>query len=127
MLMKLTENFSLDEFHCKDGTSVPNEYLDNVMELANNLQILRDKVKCPLHINSGYRSPDYNIKIGGVKSSQHLEAKAADITCRDYSPDEVANIIEALIATGKMKEGGLGRYRGFIHYDIRGTRSRWNG
>lgn len=125
--MKLTENFSLDEFACKDGTSVPNQYLENVIDLANNLQILREKLQCPIHINSGYRSPDYNVKIGGVKNSQHMLAKAADITCRDYTPAEVATVIETLIAAGKMKEGGVGRYKGFTHYDVRGTYSRWNG
>lgn len=125
--MKLTKNFNLDEFHCKDGTSVPNSLLENVIELANNLQILREKVDCPLHINSGYRSPEYNVKIGGVKNSQHTQGKAADITCRDYTPDELATIIETMIATGQMKEGGVGRYKGFTHYDIRGNKARWSG
>lgn len=125
--MKLTENFSLDEFACKDGTPVPNELMANVIELANNLQVLRDKLQAPVHINSGYRSPEYNEKIGGVKNSQHMQAKAADITTRDYSPSELATIIETLIAAGKMKEGGVGRYRGFVHYDVRGTHARWQG
>lgn len=127
MLMKLTENFTLEEFNCKDGTVVPNELMGNVVELAANLQIFRDKIKAPVHINSGYRSLEYNEKIGGVKSSQHMFGKAADITCRDYSPDEVATIIETMIAASKLKEGGVGRYKGFCHYDIRGTRARWNG
>ena len=127
MIMKLTENFNLDEFHCKDGTTVPNSLLENVIELANNLQVLREKVDCPIHINSAYRTPEYNTKIGGSQNSQHVQAKAADITCRDYTPEEIATIIETLIAAGKMKQGGVGRYRGFTHYDIRGSRSRWTG
>ena len=40
--MKLTKNFSLSEFACKDGTTVPYQYMPNVQELANNLQVLRD-------------------------------------------------------------------------------------
>lgn len=123
--MKLTENFNLDEFHCKDGTSVPEELLPNVIELANNLQVLRDKIKYPIHINSAYRTPEYNTKIDGAKNSQHIQGKAADITCRDYTPEEIATIIETLIATGQMKEGGVGRYKGFTHYDIRGNKARW--
>lgn len=123
--MKLTENFNIEEFYCKDGSHIPPEYMGNVVELAVNLQVLRDKIQCPIHINSGYRSPEYNKKIGGVKSSQHMVAKAADITTRDYSPSELATIIETLIASGKMKEGGVGRYKGFTHYDVRGNKSRW--
>ena len=125
--MQITKNFNLDEFHCKDGTKVPEEFIVNVVELAQNLQILRDKINQPVHINSAYRSPEYNEKIGGVKSSQHMLAKAADITSKDFSPAELATVIETLIAAGKMKEGGVGRYRGFTHYDIRGNHSRWQG
>ena len=33
--------------------------------------------------------------------------------------------IEKLIKEGKMKQGGIGIYKGFIHYDIRGTKARW--
>ena len=39
--MKLSDNFSLSEFRCNDGTDVPDEYMDNVRKLAENLQILR--------------------------------------------------------------------------------------
>jgi len=127
MNTQITKDFNLSEFHCRDGTKVPEIYICNVIELIQNLQKLRDKLRFPIHVNSGYRSPDYNSKIGGVKSSQHLFAKAADITCRDYTPNEIANIIEAMIAAGELKEGGVGRYKGFTHYDIRGTRARWKG
>ena len=63
--MKLTKNFSLWEFRCRDGTDVPDEYMDNVRELAENLQVLRDKIGKPITVISGYRSPEYNKKIGG--------------------------------------------------------------
>lgn len=35
--MKLTRNFSLQEFDCKDGTPVPTEFYPNVKILADNL------------------------------------------------------------------------------------------
>ena len=127
MNVQITKNFNLNEFHCKDGTKIPEIYMINVIELMQNLQKLRDKIDCPIHVNSGYRSPDYNEKIGGVGSSQHLFAKAADITCRDYSPNEIASIIETMIAADELRQGGIGRYKGFTHYDIRGTRARWTG
>lgn len=123
--MQLSTNFSLSEFKCKDGTDVPNELLPNVQLLANNLQVLRDYLGEPIHINSGYRSPAYNKKVGGKQLSQHLKANAADITTKSKTPKQLAAIIEKLIAQGKMKQGGLGIYPGFVHYDVRGTKARW--
>lgn len=125
MNMKLTENFNLEEFHCKDGTSVPPELIENVIELANNLQVLRNYIKMPVMINSAYRTKEYNEKIGGVKDSQHLLAKAADIVTKNLTARQLSRIIEQLIEAGKMKEGGVGVYPGFVHYDIRGSRARW--
>lgn len=123
--MKLTKNFDLSEFACKDGTQVPSVLWDNVQLLADNLQVLRDFLNEPVRLNSGYRTPKYNAKIGGARNSQHLLAKAADITVKTKTPKQLAAIIEKLIAANKMKQGGLGVYPGFIHYDVRGTKARW--
>lgn len=116
-MAKITNNFSLEEFKCKDGSDIPNELLPNVIELAKNLQVLRDYLKKPITINSGYRSPKYNAKIGGVKNSQHLKGKASDIVVKGMTPKEVALVIEGLIEQGKMKQGGIGIYSNFTHYD----------
>lgn len=124
-LMKLTENFSLFEFACRDGSPVPAELLDNVELLAKNLQVLRDYLGEPVRLNSGYRTPKYNARIGGAKNSQHVLAKAADITVKSKTPKQLAAIVERLIAQGKMKQGGIGIYPGFLHYDVRGRRARW--
>lgn len=43
--MKLTENFEKKEFESKDGAAMPAAGLIQIKELAQNLQILRDKVK----------------------------------------------------------------------------------
>jgi uncharacterized protein YcbK (DUF882 family) len=124
--MKLTENFSMAEFDCKDGTPVPVEFHGNVLELAKNLQVLRDFIKEPVLITgSGYRTPLHNARVGGAKNSQHLTASGADINAKNYTPKQLAIVIEKLIKQGKMKQGGIGVYKGFVHYDIRGTRARW--
>jgi uncharacterized protein YcbK (DUF882 family) len=125
--MKLTANFSLSEFRCNDpkGTNVPKEYIANCQELATNLQVLRDYLGEPLQLNCGYRTPVHNKKVGGEPNSLHLKAMAADIVSKSKSPKELADIIEKLIAEKKMKQGGLGRYPGFTHYDIRGVKARW--
>jgi len=124
--MQLTKNFHLLEFGCNDGTGVPSKYLDNVKKLANNLQVLRDEIKQPIHINSSYRHPAYNKKIGGAKFSQHLTASASDITSKNITPKKLARTILKLIKEGKMDEGGVGLYNGFVHYDIRGKKARWD-
>lgn len=123
--MKLTTNFSKSEFDCKSGADMPQEVFNNIQKLANQLQIIRNRVNVPIKINSAYRSPEHNAKIGGVKTSQHLLGKAADIVIEGYTPDETADLIEELIASGDILQGGLGRYDSFTHYDIRKSKTRW--
>lgn len=124
--MKLTKNFTRQEFDCKDGNVVPDKYIPNCQEVANNLQVLRDELGVPVTITgSGYRTPSHNKKVGGAKNSQHLPCKAADINAEGYTPKDLAAEIEKLIKAKKMKQGGIGIYPGFVHYDIRGTKARW--
>ena len=123
--MQLEKNFKLQEFRCKDGTDAPEELMENVKKLAKNLQVLRDHIQKPITIISGYRTPEYNKKCGGVKRSQHLLAKAADIIVKDMTSLEVRDIIIQLIKEGKMDPGGVGIYPTFTHYDVRGRNARW--
>ena len=125
--MKLTRNFALSEFQCRDGSLPEDELLENCQELADNLQVLRDHIGKPINIISGYRPPAYNKKIGGAKRSQHLLARAADIKVSGMAPAEVHATIIKLIKAGKMKQGGVGKYSTFVHYDTRGTAARWSG
>jgi uncharacterized protein YcbK (DUF882 family) len=123
--MQLTENFWLSEFNTNDGTEVPEHLIPNVKLLAEQLQVLRDVVNEPIHINSAYRHEAYNQAIGGSKSSQHLYAKASDIVVKGISPNIIYDLIEEMIKTGEMMEGGIGLYSDFLHYDIRGKKARW--
>lgn len=123
---QLTKNFNSFEFYCKDGTPVPAMYKQNMESLAENLQVLRDYFNLPIHINSAYRTESHNRKIGGSPNSQHLLCKAADIVIASKTPKQVVRAIKKLISEGEMKEGGIGLYNGFVHYDIRGYAARWN-
>jgi hypothetical protein len=122
-------NFTYEEFRCKDEaqTPVPKEHKKNVETLAAQLQIIREKFG-PMWITSGYRTAEYNSKIKGVKASQHLKAKAADIRPGKDSKktsDQLYKLINGLMVDGKIKPGGLGYYDNFVHYDIRRAPARW--
>ena len=124
-MAKLTANFSLEEFNSKCGRPIPNSVLPNIVELAKNLQVLRNAIGKTITITSGYRSSEHNKKIKGAKDSQHVKGTAADIQVKGMTPKEVALIIEGLIESGKMKQGGIGIYASWIHYDIRNVKARW--
>lgn len=122
--MRLTKNFILSEFMCKDGTPVPESKIDNVKLLAKNLQVIRDHIGKPLRILSGYRTPSWNKKVKGARNSEHLNAKASDLTVGELTSRQLHKIIKDLIKAGKIQDGGLSLYPGFVHYDV-GRPRRW--
>ena len=124
--MMLTPNFNLDEFKSKDGSSFPAEIVQSLTILATQLQALRTELGRSITITSGYRSPAHNLKVGGAKDSFHVRGMAADIQVSGFTPKQVYDTIEKLIKEGKMKEGGLGLYKSWVHYDFRGKRIRWD-
>lgn len=90
----------------------------------DRLQRLRDILGKPLIVNSGYRSPTYNKRIGGAKASQHMRATAFDISMKNHDP----SVFEA--AARKAGFTGFGFYQrsNFIHVDTGRARSwgkRW--
>ena len=122
----MTKNFSKSEFMSKCGREMPEEVYHNVVKVANQLQYLRDYLNKPIRVNSAYRSPEHNAKVGGVPKSQHLLGKAADIVVKDMPTEFLYQYIEDAISNGEMLQGGLGLYDTFVHYDIRGTKARWD-
>ena len=123
--MKLTENFNLSEFECKCGCSMPDFVKKNIIELAENLQVLRDTVG-RLDLTNAYRCKDHNADVGGAVNSQHLKGKAADVKSSVMSPSEIAVVVDDLMKSEKFKLGGVGIYNTFTHVDIRGSRVRWS-
>ena len=115
--MKLSEHFTDTEFKCHccgslgPGISKP---------LVEKLEALRTQLAMPIFIASGYRCPAHNKAVGGVSNSQHVLGKAVDITVKGLPPGDVANAAETLFA-----DGGIGRYAGFTHVDVRAGKSRW--
>ena len=116
---KLSGNFKVSEFACKDGS-------DAVLvapRLVMVLQTIRDHFGVPVVIHSAYRTPQYNTKVGGVAHSQHCYGTAADISVRGQTPAAVAAYARQLMPDW----GGVGIYDTFTHIDVRETKADWNG
>ena len=116
---KLSENFRVREFACRDGS-------DPIFvsgELVELLQKIRSHFGKPVVIHSAYRTPPYNKKVDGAAYSQHLYGAAADISIAGVKPADVAAYAETLLP----KTGGSGIYQTFTHVDVRPVKSRWRG
>lgn len=115
----LSENFKVKEFACKDGSDV----IFVAPELVEVLQKIRTHFGKAVNINSAYRTPTYNKKVGGATYSQHLYGTAADIRINGVAPKDIAAYAETLL----NGTGGIGIYSNFVHIDVRKGKSRWNG
>ena len=116
---KLSTNFAVKEFACKDGS-------DAVLvapRLVMVLQSLRSHFCAAVTINSGYRTPQYNARVGGVTYSQHCYGTAADIVVRGKTPAQVAAYARQLMPDW----GGVGVYDSFCHIDVREAKADWKG
>ena len=117
--VKLSKNFNVSEFACKDGS-------DTVFisqGLVSVLQKIRDHFEKPVIINSAYRNDAYNKKVGGADYSQHKYGTAADIHISGVSPATIADFVDTIMPN----TGGIGIYNSFVHVDVRTARARWNG
>ena len=87
----MSEHFTLGEL-TKSGShpevyNIPShEAIANLKRLCEWLEVLRERYNAkygigdePIRINSGYRSPQLNKKIGGAPTSNHLTGCAVDI------------------------------------------------
>lgn len=90
------------------------DLIDRVQTAFAGLGINRVK------INSGFRDPEENARVGGAKQSEHMDGNAMDIDVTGYSIPERVKIIEALSAAGIT---GLGIGTNIIHADVGGRRA----
>jgi len=110
--MNLTKNFTSAEMSCKCCGAV---FMDG--EFMRALQRLRDIVKFPLPINSGFRCEKHNKKIGGAKHSRHLVGCAADISTKNLSISQIKTLKEAIKLIDEFD--GVAEGDGFVHVDSR--------
>jgi len=113
---RITEHFKLKEFACKNSEAViVSEKLCYVLEA------IRAHFGKPVVVNSGYRTPEYNAKVGGAVKSRHMLGIAADIQIAGVKPADVAAYARTLMPT----YGGIGVYSTFTHIDIRSDIANW--
>lgn len=117
--VQITPHFKVREFRCKDG----GDAVFVSLRLAELLEQIRVHFGAAVTINSAYRTPSHNAKVGGTSRSQHLYGLAADIKVAGVSPAAVADYAEQLLGS----HGGVGRYSTFTHIDVRADKSRWRG
>ena len=123
---RLSANFAVREFACKDGSDPM--FIDT--RLVQVLQRIRDHFGSPVVITSAYRTAAHNKAVGGAAYSQHCYGRAADIRVAGISVEQLAAYAEKLLPD----TGGIGRYpvrsgrpTGWVHVDVRAAKSRWKG
>ena len=131
---KLSPHFTLGEMTTSNHKEVYNipshEAIANLKRLCGWLEVLRERYGEPIHINSGYRSPQLNRKIGGAANSNHLTGCAVDIRVAgmeqafryatillDYSDESKQEFDELLIE--KNRYGAI-----WVHFAVRASGNR---
>lgn len=103
---------------------LPEEMVREAIGLLKQLEIIRAVWGQPLHIDSFYRTVEYNdwlyLSEGKTPTqSQHCFGRAADIVVVGVPPQIVHDEVLRMQKDGKLKIGGLGRYTTFTHVDTR--------
>ena len=118
MEKKLSFNFKVKEFRCKDNTDT----IFVAPALVKLLQEAREYFKKPIVINSAYRTEPYNKKIGGAEYSQHKYGTAADIYISGVPVKTIYDWFDKKLGNS----GGVGLYKKFVHVDVREVKARWS-
>lgn len=113
---KIGQYFKVREFACRDGSQVV--FVDDYLVFI--LDLLRSKIRKPVIVTSGYRTPTWNKKCEGAKYSYHMRGMAADIRVDGMRPKELANKLNAIVPD----ECGIIVYNSWVHFDVRANKYR---
>ena len=103
--------------------NTPNiEQIDNLLNLIFYcLQPIRDKLKKPMIITSGFRNSQVNFLAGGKANSQHLEGKAADFVVKGMTPKQ---IIDFIVKSGVEYDQLINEYNKWVHISFNKNHNR---
>ena len=127
--MKLSAHFDSSEFACHCCNTV----IDIAPDLVEQLEELSEAFaiagkRASITILSGYRCPKHNKAVGGAPKSQHMDGIAADITVKTSIGEVVAPARIADYLEKKYPDShGIGRYKTWVHFDVRENKARWTG
>ena len=97
--------------------------LDNLDKMDKTfllrLDEARERAGIPFVINSAYRSPEHNAKIGGKPNSSHLKGLAVDISVTNSRQRFI--VLNALLEVGFTR---IGIADTFIHVDLDSGKSK---
>ncbi|MGP1514445.1 MAG: D-Ala-D-Ala carboxypeptidase family metallohydrolase [Bacteroidales bacterium] len=94
---------------CKTSTgseNVPNkgQEANLVFLIENVLDPVREKLRQPIYVTSGFRSQAVNKKVGGVWNSQHCVGQAADITLKNKAENtKLFQLINEMCIKGQIE------------------------
>tara|TARA_R110000782_G_scaffold120825_1_gene211830 strand:- start:130 stop:492 length:363 start_codon:yes stop_codon:yes gene_type:complete len=106
-------HFNISEFDSPDVKGSGNK-MDKVF--IHTLDKARERAGVPFKITSGFRTEEWNLKIGGRVGSSHIKGLAVDIYLPQGSRERFL-IINALIEVG-FNRLGIAFKRKFIHVDM---------
>ena len=130
MSVKITPHFTLEEMTVtKTGykNEVSYDAIDNLRDLCRDvLEPLRQTLRHPIVVTSGYRSPLVNLAVGGSKNSEHMFGRAADIHCDYESATFLFDSIQALVSQGIIHVGQCILYpkKHFVHVSLYTSRHK---
>lgn len=132
--IKLSKNFTLNEMN-HSATAIrrkidntPNEQVIKCLkELCQNvLQPIRDKIKKPITVTSGYRCEKLNNAVGGAKTSQHCFDQNTEIltnngwktikTISQFDKPYTYNIDKDIIELDEIKDIIITNHDGSLYY-----------
>lgn len=106
----MTPHFSLKEVAHSDtatrlgiDNSVPDSLMGNALRICERLEEVRALFNKPIMITSFYRCPELNKKVGGSKTSAHMDCRACDFTVKGIEVEDVfANIKASKISFDQL-------------------------
>ncbi len=101
--------FKLEEFDSPDQPGSGKHMKKEFLQLLDKSRALAG---IPFVVTSGFRTRDWNERVGGRVGSSHLAGCAADLSCT--SSGARSQIVQALIKVG-FNRIGIGK--NFIHVD----------